>query len=68
MAARLDPGRLHTDSVSHILSAPLYALARGSPANSKESQEVVVLPDSYMGELDHHKMIVLPDSFFPFLT
>jgi hypothetical protein len=26
------------------------------------------LPDSYMGELDHHKMIVLSDSFFPFLT
>jgi len=29
------------------------------------SQEVVVLPDSYMGELDHHRMVVLSDSFFP---
>jgi hypothetical protein len=37
------------------------------PAKSKWSQKVGVLPDSYMGELDHHKMVVLPDSFFPTL-
>jgi hypothetical protein len=42
--------------------------ARLSPANSKYYQKVVVLPDSYLGELDHHKMIVLPDYFFPTLT
>jgi hypothetical protein len=41
---------------------------RLSPANSKESPNVVGLPDSYMGELDHYKMIVLPDSFSPTLT
>jgi hypothetical protein len=41
---------------------------RLSPANSKESQNVVVLPYSYMGELDHRKMMVLPDSLSLTLT
>jgi hypothetical protein len=36
--------------------------------NSRESQNVVVLPDWYMGEFDHHRMIVLSDSFFPTFT
>jgi hypothetical protein len=36
--------------------------------NSGESQNVVVLPNWYLGEFDHHKMVALPDSLFTTLT
>jgi hypothetical protein len=40
-------------------------LAPRSPRASSPKKEVVDLPDSHTGELDHHKTVDLPDSFFP---
>ena len=41
---------------------------RGTNGSGECRSTIVGLPDSYMGELDHYKMIVLPDSFSPTLT
>jgi hypothetical protein len=38
---------------------------RGTNGSGECRSTIVGLPDSYMGEIDHYKMIVLPDSFSP---
>ena len=40
---------------------------RLSHLDSNWYHRVVALPHSYLGELDHYKMVVLSDSFFPTL-
>ena len=42
--------------------------ASAAPSRQQVVPECVALPHSYLGELDHHKMVVLSDSFFPTLS